>query len=116
MKKIKILIGSMLIWIGYVLLSYPHQGIRKRFLQGISVQPVLLQSLSNLSCYANLSQKGILFVEHPFPRLCDSRSEHQLAQDLGATVLQWRRYPAPTGEEPERALRDAQSSSQEAQK
>jgi hypothetical protein len=93
MNKIIEFIGSVLVWAGYVLLSRPPQGIPKKFVQGILVQPVLLGSLSNLKCFGDLSQKGGVFLEHPFPGLLDSRSEHQLARDLGTTVVQWRRRP-----------------------
>jgi len=100
MKKIINFIGSLMVWAGFCLLSRQRLSIRKKFVQGLIVQPVLLQSLSNLKCCAGLSQKGSVFAEHPFPGFLDARPEHQLAQALGTTVVQWRRYQPATESAP----------------
>lgn len=110
------IIGDCLIWTGYVLRTHQALTTRKRLIKGIFVQPVLLPSLSNLSCHASLVNKGTVWSEFPFQNLCDSRPEHQLAQDLGATVVQWRRCPVPTEEELEKVLHAARSLASVSQK
>lgn len=82
-------IAEWLVWAGYALLSRRQGLMRRGYVRGILVQPVLLPSFSNLACHGALAQKGTVYSAHPIPRLLNAQSERQLAQSLESTLVHW---------------------------